>query len=210
MTHSRGVLLVEIRDVADRLTQNRGKQMNELLEKLRGGDLRSDGKADEVARKVLESRHLLPTVAQGLDDPDDVMRGRTTHVLEKISRIAPELLKGLTRTFMHLVVHDNVPMVRWHLAMIFANIELSHEETDEVVSILLHLLQDRSVFVRSWSIVTLSVLGSRCERRREEIIENIRNLKNNESVAVRSKATKALDVLESGSRMPAGWKKIHV
>ncbi|MGC1121185.1 MAG: hypothetical protein WBA22_08825 [Candidatus Methanofastidiosia archaeon] len=181
--------------------------MNDLLEKLRSGDLRSDGRANEVVGEVLKSPHLLPKVIQGLDEPDDVVRGRTADVLEKISRIAPKSLKGLTRKFMDLAAHDDVPMVRWHLVMIFGNIELSQEELDDVVSLLLHLLQDESVFVKSWAIVTLCTLGLRYEGRRKEIIGNIRALKDDESIAIRSKVTRAVEVLEFKSEMPAGWYK---
>ncbi|MBU7023721.1 MAG: hypothetical protein HXS40_06095 [Theionarchaea archaeon] len=181
--------------------------MNELLEKLRGGDLRSDGRANEVVEEVHESPHLLSKVIQGLDEPDDVVRGRTADVLEKISRTAPESLKGLTRKFMNVAAHDEVPMVRWHLVMIFGNIELSQEERDDVVSLLLHLLHDESVFVKSWAIVTLCILGLRYERRRKEIIEDIRALQDDESIAIRSKVAKAVKVLEFKSDMPAGWYK---
>ncbi|MBU6997596.1 MAG: HEAT repeat domain-containing protein [Theionarchaea archaeon] len=181
--------------------------MNELLEKLRGGDLRSDGRANEVVKDVLESRHLLPMVIQGLDEPDDVVRRRTADALEKISRIAPELLKEFMRKLTDLMVHDDVPMVRWHLVMICGNVELSHEEAQEVVSVLVHLLQDRSTFVRSWTVATLCILGLKHEGNRREITERIRTLTDDESIAVRSRVARALDVLEFKSDVPAGWRK---
>jgi HEAT repeat protein len=186
---------------------DKGENVNDLLEKLRGGDLRSDGRANEVVEEVLTSPQFLPKVIQGLDEPDDVVRGRTADVLEKISRTAPELLRGLTRKFMDLAAHDEIPMVRWHLVMIFGNIELSQEERDDVVSLLLHLLHDESVFVKSWAIVALCILGLRDEGRREEIIEDIRALKDDESIAIRSKVARAMEVLEFKSEMPAGWFK---
>ena len=180
--------------------------MNELLEKLRGGDLRSDGRANEVVKDVLQSPELLPLIIEGLDEPDKVVRGRTADVLEKISRTNPEFVKGLTGKFMYLAVHDDVPMVRWHLVMIFGNIELSGK-TDEVISMLLGLLQDESVFVKSWSIVVLCILGLRNEVRRKEILENIKTLKDDESVAIRSRVSRASRVLEFRSEMPLGWHK---
>jgi HEAT repeat protein len=180
--------------------------MNELLEKLRGGDLRSDGRANEVVEDVFMSPELLPLLIEGLNEPDKVVRGRTADVLEKISRTNPEMLKGLTEKFMYLAVHDDVPMVRWHLVMIFGNVKLS-EKTDEVLSILFGLLQDESVFVKSWSIVVLCILGIRHENRRKEILKNIKTLKDDDSVAIRSKVSKASRVLEFESEMPFGWHK---
>lgn len=180
--------------------------MNELLKKLQGGDLRSDGRANEVVRDVLSSPGLLPLLIEGLDEPDKVVRGRTADVLEKISRTNPEMLTGLTEKFMYLAVHDDVAMVRWHLVMIFGNIELSGK-TDEVLSILFGLLQDESVFVKSWSIVVLCILGMRHKERRLEILKNILTLKADESVAIRSKVVRASRVLEFESEMPLGWHK---
>ncbi|MBU7016531.1 MAG: hypothetical protein HXS44_03410 [Theionarchaea archaeon] len=180
--------------------------MNGLLEKLLGGDLRSDGRANEVVEELHQSPELLPLIIEGLDEPDKVIRGRTADVLEKISRTNPEMLEGLIEKFMYLAVHDDVPMVRWHLVMIFGNIDLSGR-TDEVLSILFGLLHDESVFVKSWSIVVLCILGIRHEERRKEILKNILTLKDDESVAIRSKVLKASHVLEFESEMPLGWNK---
>jgi len=123
--------------------------MNELLKELGGGDLRSDGRANEVAEEVIRNPHLLNKLVEGLDEPDDVIRARTAHALEKISRTNPEMLKELVPRFIKLSSQDKVPMVKWHLAMIFGNITLSEKETDEVISALFHLLKDESVFVKS-------------------------------------------------------------
>ena len=60
--------------------------MNELSALLTGGDLRSDGEADTVADKVLESLDLFDRLFEGLSESDDVVRARTAHALEKISR----------------------------------------------------------------------------------------------------------------------------
>jgi len=59
--------------------------MKELLRKLSGGDLRSDGRANEVAEKVTQNSQSLSKLAEALSGPDDVIRARTAHALEKIS-----------------------------------------------------------------------------------------------------------------------------
>ena len=60
--------------------------MNALLRKLSGGDLRSDGRANEVAEEVIRTPELLEQLLEGLDEPDDLVRARTVHVMERISR----------------------------------------------------------------------------------------------------------------------------
>lgn len=49
-----------------------------LLEMLSGGDLRSDGRADEVAEKVIAEPTLLVGLVEGLDNWDDVVRAKAT------------------------------------------------------------------------------------------------------------------------------------
>lgn len=50
--------------------------MNQLLEWLSGGDLRSDGMANEAADFVLAHPELLGELLAGLDQPEDLIRGR--------------------------------------------------------------------------------------------------------------------------------------
>ena len=182
--------------------------MNELLKELGGGDLRSDGKANEVAEKVIKNPKLLKMLVEGLDEPDDIIRARTAHAFEKISRTNPEMLEGLTPQLIELVYKDMVPMVKWHLAMIFGSIPFPEKEADKIISVLLHFLEDESVFVKSWSIVSLCIIDRKNKLKRGEIINKIRALQNHESIAIRSKVKKALKVLENENEpMPLGWIK---
>ena len=147
--------------------------MNNLLQELAGGDLRSDGKANMVAEQVMKNPYLLGMLVEGLSEPDDVIRARTAHALERISCHNPEMLQGLTSQFINRASTDTVPMVKWHLAMLFQNIPLEEQETDAVVSTLFHLLEDKSVFVRSWSIVSLCVIGAKTATKRTKIMSRI-------------------------------------
>ena len=182
--------------------------MNELLEKLAGGDLRSDGRGNEVADEVIRNPLLLAKLVEGLSESDDVVRARTAHALERISRVKPELLEGLTSQFIELAETDAVPMVKWHLAMIFGNMMFSEKETSTVVSALFHLLEEESVFVKSWAIVSLTILGRKKRGKSREIITRIKALQNDKSIAIRTKVVKALRVLENENEpIPPNWIK---
>jgi len=50
--------------------------MNVLLRKLSGGDLRSDGGANDIAKEVIRNPQLLEDFVQGLSEPDDAIRAR--------------------------------------------------------------------------------------------------------------------------------------
>ena len=75
--------------------------MDELLNKLSGGDLRSDGMANEVVEEVIRNPQLISKLIEGLDEPDDVIQARTVHALEKISRTNSEMLQGFIHSIWH-------------------------------------------------------------------------------------------------------------
>jgi hypothetical protein len=66
--------------------------MTDILEKLQGGDLRSIGRANEVAQAVQEDPTLFEAVFRGLYDRDPVVRMRSADVIEKATKIQPEFL----------------------------------------------------------------------------------------------------------------------
>jgi HEAT repeat protein len=182
--------------------------MNTLLQKLSGGDLRSDGRANDVAGEVARDPRLLEQLLDCLNEPNDVVRARAAHALERVSRTNQGLFPRLMPKLISASTRDRIPMVRWHLAMIFGNIASSMKDDRPVVSALLRLLKDESVFVRSWAISSLCIIGRRDKRWRRRIIGSIGALQDDKSIAIRVRAAKALKVLQNESEpLPVGWSK---
>lgn len=182
--------------------------MNELLKLLTGGDLRSDGRADDVADEVIKNPHLFDKLIEGMSEADNIVRARTSHALEKISRSNPEMLYDHLSKIIETANKDQVPMVKWHLAMILGNLAVFKEQINLVTSALFQLLEDPSVFVRGWSIVSLGIIGRKYPGKRGNIIRKIRPLQNDKSIAIRTKVAKAMNILENEEvPMPAGWLK---
>jgi HEAT repeat protein len=182
--------------------------MNSLLTRLSGGDLRSDGSADEVAEKVIKNPDLLNYLLEGLSSSDDVVRARVAHALEKISRTHHKILQNSLLQISKISLHDKVPMVRWHIAMIFGNIDYSVEDTQFVVSTLLQLLDDESVFVKSWAIVSLCITAKKKRGLDDTIAGRIKTLELDESIAIRTKVKKALEILGDEKKgIPPNWIK---
>jgi hypothetical protein len=65
--------------------------MNQILSWLSGGDLRSDGMANEAAALVIENPQVIEDLFAGLRASDDIVRGRTADALEKVARVKPDL-----------------------------------------------------------------------------------------------------------------------
>jgi hypothetical protein len=179
-----------------------------ILEWLSGGDLRSDGMADEVAEVVLKNPPMFDEIFLGLQEAEDVIRARTADALEKVSRKEPEYLKEHIQLLIQLAKEDPVAMVRMHLAMIFGHLAIYEGLVDELVSVLLHMLDDKSVFAKSWAIVSLCIIARKYPENSEEILRQIVSCQNSSSIAIRTKVRYAVEILTDEQRpFPKGWIK---
>ncbi len=182
--------------------------MSQFSRWLSGGDLRSDGRAPEIAEIVLQDRSLLEDLLGCLDSDDAVVRGRAADAVERVARLNPGWLLGEMPRLLSLARSDPVPMVRWHMAMILGYLAVYPEWADALAEVLLELLQDDSVFVRSWAIVSACILARWYPERADEITDQITHLQHDKSIAVRSKVRKALSLLvASDLPFPKGWLK---
>ena len=141
--------------------------MNPVLKKLSGGDLRSEGRAAEVAGEIVRHPELLTDLAEGLDSAEKLLRARTCMTMEVISRDHPDLLADVVRQLIEVASTDTVPQVRWHVAEVFGNLPLSDDDAERLIPILLGYLQDKSKFVKYCAVQTLGVLGGRSPARTE-------------------------------------------
>jgi HEAT repeat protein len=182
--------------------------MNPVLEWLSGGDLRSDGMANEVAAVVLRNPQLFEEMYGGLLNSDDLIRGRTADALEKISRSNPEYIKDHVPELIRIAKTDSVAMVRMHLAMIFGHLAIYADFVDELAAILLSMLDDKSVFAKSWAIVSLCIIARKYPEKCEQVTQRVAPLHKDTSIAIRTKVRYALEILTDMNRpFPKGWIK---
>ncbi len=182
--------------------------MNQILTWLSGGDLRSDGMADEAAKFVLDNPQIVEDLYQGLSEADDVIRGRTADALEKVARERPDLLIEHLQEIVNLSAADSVPMVKMHLAMIFGHLAIYPGAVGKLIPALFDLLEDESVFARSWTIASLCIIGRKYPQECQRIVNRLSQLQGDHSTAIRSRVKKALIILtEPNAQFPRGWIK---
>ncbi len=182
--------------------------MNQILSWLSGGDLRSDGMANEAAQFVLDNPYIFEDLFAGLSEPDDVIRGRTADALEKVSRERPELLIEHLQKMVDLAGTDPVPMVKMHLAMIFGHLAVYPRSVEQLVSALFDLLEDESVFAKSWAIVSLCIIGRKYPQKCPPIINRLSQMQKDRSPAIGSRVKNALIILsDANAPFPRGWIK---
>jgi len=90
--------------------------MTDIIEKLRGGDRRSIGRANEVVRDIEQDPTQFEAVFAGLSSPDPVVRMRAADVIEKVTQTRPELLTGYTAPLITLLTTAKQQELCWHLA----------------------------------------------------------------------------------------------
>jgi HEAT repeat protein len=182
--------------------------MNQILEWLTGGDLRSDGLSNEAAAFVLENPDLLDELLAGLAQEDEVVRGRTADALEKVARRRPDLLANHIPRLIQVLDEEHVPMVKMHIAMILGHLADRESHIPAIISALLQLLEDESVFAVSWTIAGLCLIGRLYPGERGAILNHIARLDAHPSVAVRTRVRNGLMLLaDENAPFPKGWIK---
>ena len=169
--------------------------MNTIPDWLSGGDLRSDGAADQVAKAVLQHPALIDDLVAGLESSDEVIRGRTADALEKIARSRPDLTIGHLPLLLSLLKKDTVLMVRMHLAMMLGHFAEYLEYVDTIIPALLQALDETRVFTKSWAIVSLCIYARKYPRYWDEIAKKIAELSTDPSKAIQTKVRYAMEIL---------------
>lgn len=171
--------------------------MNKILQQLTGGGLRSDGKADDVAELIIKQPELLPDLIEGFESDSEIIRMRTAHAVEVISRENGDLLEEFKPRLIKSAKEDALPETKWHLAQVFGNINLSDKETRIVLPILYEYLKSGTILVRSWAVLGLGNIAGKSGQFRREILQKIAELKNDKSPAVRIRVKQTLQKLLS-------------
>ena len=126
-----------------------------IFAKLKGGDRRSIGKADQVARAVAKNPKLFPELISGLLDADQLIRMRAADAVEKITRDQPKLLQPWKRLILDSASTIQDKEFRWHAAQLLPRLALTPAEQTEALDILHHYLTDKSSIVKTFAMQAL-------------------------------------------------------
>ena len=171
--------------------------MSEILLKLKGGDLRSIGRAEEVVADILQNPALFGEVFEGMLNNDPLVRMRSADALEKVSSKHPEYLQPFKNRLINEVSQIKQQEVRWHVAQMFSYLEVSRVERDEMVKVLLSYLDtDKSKIVKVFSMQTLADLAEKDELIRPKVVRKIEEILETGSPAIVSRAKKLLPRLK--------------
>ena len=173
--------------------------MNDVLAKLKGGDRRSIGRANEVVAEVLSDPALFGVVFNGMLSDDPLVRMRAADAVEKITTKHPEYLAPYKKKLLEQVAEVEQQEVRWHVAQMIPRLELSREELGRVVEILRNYLDDQSNIVKTMSMQALADLAEQDSTLLPQVIELLEELSLTGSPAMKNRGRKLLAKLKSSS-----------
>ena len=170
--------------------------MSKILQKLRGGDLRSIGRAEEVVKDILRCPSFFGEVFGGMLNDDPLIRMRSADALEKVSSKHPEYLKPYKTRLINEASKIKQQEVRWHVAQMFSRLEINNRERDRIIKILLSYIDtSESKIVKTFSMQTLADLAKRDEAIRPQIIKILKNLVGTGSPAMKNRGNKLINKL---------------
>lgn len=171
--------------------------MHPLLRKLAGGDRRSTGRSDELARDISNAPALFAIVVDGMTVDDPMIRMRAADAVEKASRTRPYLLQPHKRTILTNVAAVEQSEVRWHLAQLIPRLRLASNERKQAIALLWSCLECRSKIVQVNAMQALTDLAVKDDRLMKRVIGRLRSLVVDGSPVVRSRARNLLRGLRS-------------
>ncbi|NLM38332.1 MAG: hypothetical protein GX202_09445 [Firmicutes bacterium] len=141
-----------------------------ILDKLKGGDRRSVGKANEVVAEVMKEPALFGEVFMGMKSDDPVLRMRAADVIEKVAKVHPEYLRPFKKEIINEIARIEQQEVQWHVALFFTYLELTDQERTSVIEILLSWLEkSKSKIVQANALEALVRIGGQDEQYRDRI-----------------------------------------
>ena len=161
--------------------------MERILEKLKGGDRRSIGRADEVVRDVLANPSLFPAVFSGMLHEDPLIRMRSADAAEKVTARDPDLLRPYKTQLLEVVSAYRDKEMRWHVAQMIPRLKLTRSERDAAVKLLLGYLEDQSSIVKTFSMQALADLAIQDRRLLDEVVPLIERLTRDGTPAMTSR-----------------------
>ncbi len=170
--------------------------MTSILDKLRGGDLRSTGNADAVAEEIITSPELFTAVFNGLYDDDPIVRMRSADAVEKASKERPELLAGYSSKVLSVLETIDQQEVCWHMAQISPRLVLTQSEKKQIIELLKGLLSHESKIVRVSAMDAMASFAERDETIVDEVKEIIRAQMKSGIPSILSRGRKLLHKLE--------------
>lgn len=170
--------------------------MQDIIEKLKGGDRRSIGRSEEVVLEVLENPGLFDSLIHGILDDDPVVRMRAADAVEKVTIDKQFLLQPYKDLILDEIAEIRQKEIRWHVAQLLPRLKLTKDEEEKAISILKSYMSDDSRIVRTFTMDSLAYFAERHPTLETWVITLIEEMVEDGSPALKSRGKKLLAKLK--------------
>jgi HEAT repeat protein len=164
---------------------------------LKGGDRRSIGKANQIAKLLSSDPQRFAELFKCLWDEDPIVRMRAADAAEKVTFTRPELLNPHKREMLGLLAEAKQIELRWHLALMVPRLALSGPERERASAALQHYLEDRSSIVKTFALQGLADLARQDSGLREPVRRTLEESLRTGTPAMKARARKLLKELQN-------------
>jgi HEAT repeat protein len=168
-----------------------------LKDLLSGGDRRSIGKSNQIAKLVLSEPKQFTELIQCLWDEDPLVRMRAADAAEKATVTRPELLHPHKQELLGLLAEAEQIELRWHLALMVPRLELSASERERAAATLQRYLDDRSSIVKTSAMQGLADLARQDASLRDTVKHILEESQRSGTAAMKARARKLLKKLKN-------------
>lgn len=176
--------------------------MSDIISKLKGGDLRSIGKVEEVVRDILQDHNLFADVFHAMSDEDTIVRMRASDAIEKVSRLHPQYLQPFKNQLINSISQIDQQEVSWHVAQMLPRLALEQDEISRVISLLVSWLDNsKSNIVKVNSLQAITDIANRYAEYRPFVMAKIEEAMLLGSPAVKSRGRKLIGFLRRETKV---------
>jgi hypothetical protein len=155
---------------------------------LKGNDLRSIGKSNEVVELVTKDPALFDEVFNGIFHEDKVVCARCADAVEKVAKQFPEYIQSKKSIILkHLNKFEQKEVV-WHIALMLGFLKLTESEVGKVMNKLFHWLNTSdSIIVRVSSMQTMAVITTKNKKLLKTVRDEIQKQMINGAPAIKAR-----------------------
>lgn len=164
---------------------------DDLALHLGGGDLRSIGDADRIARAAQTNRQLQAQLVDLISSGDHLVAARAADALEKATRDRHATLQPYRRALLDVARTAEWKELRWHCAQLLPRLTLTVDERAECIALVRRWLDDPSAIVRACCLTALVELADD-EPSRAAAVATVQAHLTSTSPAVRARCTQIM------------------
>lgn len=164
-----------------------------------GGKSNSLGRVNEIIAIVLGDKSRMDELYAGMFHPDAWGRMRAADAFEKICRVHPDWILPYINRFTDELTQSTQPSIQWHLAQIYAQVELTPEQKRFAVDWLARLLSNKDAdwIVAANAMDTLVGFTHDGSFSRTDFVALLKIQQHHKSKAVVKRANKYLDTFST-------------